>query len=573
MLADHGSFKEMHGDLRPADPLGFADRLPYPQRLREAQERTGLGEAVVTGTAQIDGRDCVLIVLDFNFLGGTMGTVVGEKVTLALEFAAAHRLPGIAVCSSGGARMQEGMLSLVQMAKTTAAAVRLHAARVPLISVLTDPTTGGIYASFANQGDVILAEPGALIGFAGPRVIEQTTGELPPEGTHRAEFLLEHGLIDALVPRARLRGTLATLLSFVSGHYQVSRRSAGRHGEALPQVESDAPASAWEAVRLARHPDRPTALDYIGRIFPTFVELHGDRLFGDDPAIVTGLGALGERGVVVIAQERGRGAARDLRRGGRPYPEGYRKALRMLRLAARWNLPVLTFIDTPGAYPGFEAEARGLALALSECLGYMSVVPVPTIATVIGEGGSGGAFALAVADRVLMLEHAIYSVIAPEGAAAILYRDAGRASELASALKLTAHDCLQLAVIDTLVPEPEDGAHRDPDYAAALLRSYLLDALIALGEGTARRRVDARYKRFRGMGRDLSRYQQVVGREVAELARRVEPERGVRARFGRLAEILAARLPHRDGGGQGEVHPASAHAGGPRRDGGGVVDG
>ena len=564
LLVDHHSFKEMHADLHSSDPLRFADRLPYPQRLREAQERAHLDEAAVIGTAAIGDRECVLIVLDFAFLGGTMGTVVGEKVTLALEFAAERRLPCIAVCSSGGARMQEGMLSLVQMAKTAAAAMRLHRARVPLITVLTDPTTGGVYASFANQGDVILAEPGALIGFAGPRVIEQTTGERAPEGTHRAEFLLEHGLLDAIVPRVRLWGALATLLGFTARRYHVARRSSSRQAESAPPPVLESPGAAWDAVQLARHPERPTAIDYIGRIFPAFVELHGDRLYGDDPAIVVGLGELGERAVVVIAQERGRGVERERRRGGRPYPEGYRKAHRMLRLAARWNLPVLTFIDTPGAYPGFEAEARGLALALSECLGYMSVVPVPTIATVIGEGGSGGALALAVADRILMQEHAIYSVIAPEGAAAIIYRDAGRAADLASALKLTARDCMQLGVVDAIVPEPQDGAHRDPDYAATLLRAHLLDALIALGDTTGQRLIDERYKRFRGMGRDLSRYQQMVGREVEALAHRVRPERRIRDRFTRLAEILSDRFPHRDGENPEETQIPSAQPAGAR---------
>lgn len=543
-VVDHGAFKETSAALRSTDPLRFADRLPYPERLEEARVRTGLGEAVVTGTARVGGHECVVVVLDFNFLGGTMGTVVGEKVTLALELAAEKKLPAIAVCSSGGARMQEGMLSLVQMAKTTAAAVRLHQARIPFITVLADPTTGGIYASFANQGDIILAEPGALIGFAGPRVIEQTTGERAPEGTHRAEFLLAHGLIDAIVERPRLRGTLAALLGFFSSRGTQGRRP--RKAETLPAVEPAPPATAWDAVRLARHPERPTSLAYIQRILPGFFELHGDRQFGDDPAVVTGLADLDGHAVVVIGQERGDANAKEARRDGRMYPEGYRKVMRMLRLAARWNMPVLTFVDTPGAYPGFEAEARGLALALSDCIGLMSALPVPVITCVIGEGGSGGALALAVADRILMLENAIYSVIAPEGAAAILYRDAGRAAELASALKLTARDCLALEVVDTLVPEPEGGAHLDPDYAATLLRGYLVDALLPLVDVPGRRLADDRYKKFRRMGQKTARFHEVVTREVGELERRMRP-------FGRaweqvrvLADDLAGRLPLRD---------------------------
>jgi acetyl-CoA carboxylase carboxyl transferase subunit beta len=562
-LADHGSFVETDAGLRSTDPLGFTDRLPYPERLQEARSRTGLGEAVVTGSARIGGHECILIVVDFQFLGGTMGTVVGEKVTRALELGSERRLPCIAVCSSGGARMQEGMLSLVQMAKTTAAAVRLHAARVPLITVLADPTTGGVYASFANQGDVILAEPGALIGFAGPRVIEQTTGEQAPEGTHRAEFLLAHGLLDAIVARPRLAGYLATLLDFfsASARYRLSRRHG--HDEGQPPVatatDTDA-AAAWDAVRLARHPDRPTALDYIRRILPSFVELHGDRLYGDDPAIVAGVARLGERAIVVIAQERGRGGDRERRRGGRAFPEGYRKAVRMLRLAARWNVPVVTFIDTPGAYPGFEAEARGLALALSDCLGVMSAVPVPTIAAVIGEGGSGGALALAVADRILMQEHAIYSVIAPEGAAAILYRDAGRAAELASALKLTARDCQRLGVVDALVPEPEGGAQLDPDYAAARLRAAILDALLALGARDGRRLADDRYRKFRHMGHDAAPYHRAVAREVEEVTRRAGPLGRARQRLRELTDHLVEGHPT---GGEGEPEAPDAAPGGP----------
>lgn len=543
-IVDHGSFHETSASLLSTDPLHFADRLPYPERLEEARTRTGLGEAVVTGTARIGGHECVVVVLDFHFLGGTMGTVVGEKVTLALELAAEKTLPAVAVCSSGGARMQEGMLSLVQMAKTTAAAVRLHRARIPVITVLADPTTGGIYASFANQGDIILAEPGALIGFAGPRVIEQTTGERPPEGTHRAEFLLAHGLIDAIVERPRLRGTLATLLGLLTSRAGQSRRRP--KADPLPAIEPAPPASAWDAVRLARHPERPTSLDYIRRMLPGFFELHGDRQFGDDPAVVTGLADLDGHAVVVVGQERGDASTKQARRDGRMYPEGYRKVMRMLRLAARWNMPVLTFIDTPGAYPGFEAEARGLALALSDCIGLMSALPVPVIACVIGEGGSGGALALAVADRILMLENAIYSVIAPEGAAAILYRDAGRAAELASALKLTARDCLTLEVIDTLVPEPPGGAHLDPGYAATLLRGYLLNALLPLVDLPGRRLTDERYKKFRRMGQKTARYKEVVTRQVGELERHARPLGRAWEQLRVLAEELAERFPHRE---------------------------
>jgi acetyl-CoA carboxylase carboxyl transferase subunit beta len=542
-LADPGSFQETNRALVSADPLTFADTRSYPERLAEAQERTGLTEAVVTGTARIGGHPCVLIVCDFNFLGGSMGSVVGEKVALALELAADRRLPCIAICSSGGARMQEGMLSLVQMAKTSAAAVRLHQERVPFVSVLTNPTTGGVYASFATQADIILAEPGALIGFAGPRVVEQTTGERLPPGSHTAEFVLEHGQIDGIVVRTRLRGTLATLLGLFAG----GRAPEPPRHEPAPAPGAARP-SAWATVQLARRPDRPTTADYLRELMPNFIELHGDRVYGDDPAVICGLGSLDGVPLVVIGQERGHGDER--RRGGRMYPEGYRKALRVMRLAAHLRLPLLTLIDTPGAYPGLPAEERNLAGALSQALGTLSILPVPVITVVIGEGGSGGALALGVADRILMLEHAIYAVIAPEGAAAILYRDAERAEEIAAALKLTAHDCLALGVIDGIVPEPAGGAHHDPRYAALQVKAAVLAALGELQRRGERRLLEERYRKFRRMGQQTADARAVVAREIAELQQEVSRRLGGReavAReigesIGELQQSLTRRL-------------------------------
>src|ERR671933_1481767 len=259
LLADPDSFQPSNPSLVSVNPLLFHDRVSYRERLERARRETGLNEAVVTGTARINGRDCVLAVFDFDFMGGSMGSVVGEKVASALEVAADRRTPFISIVATGGARMQEGMLSLVQMGKTTAAAMRLHQAGVPSITVLTNPTTGGVYASFASQGDFLFAEPGALIGFAGPRVIEQMTGEAPPAGTHTAEFLLRHGQLDAVVDRARLRGVLATLLQLFH-----PRGHADARGNVEPyRPPTTQPTSAWQEVELARRPDRPTATDYI----------------------------------------------------------------------------------------------------------------------------------------------------------------------------------------------------------------------------------------------------------------------------------------------------------------------
>ena len=512
MLLDDGSFEETASQLVSVDPLLFSDTMSYRERLAHAREKTGLSEAVVTGIGRINGNAAVLAVLDFEFMGGSMGSVVGEKVTLAMEMALKRRLPFISIAASGGARMQEGMLSLVQMAKTTGAALRLRQRGIPYISVLTNPTTGGVYAGYASQGGIVLAEPGALIGFAGPRVIEGVTGQPPPKDAQTAEFLLAHGMIDAVVERGRLRNVLATLLHLLDNPFRLAQRS-----DELYRPDPRPPASAWEAVQLARHERRPTSEDYIQRMMPQFVELHGDRVHGDDPALIGGIGDLGGISVVVLAQERGRGDGSARRNEGRMRPEGYRKAARLMRLAGELRLPLVTFIDTPGAALDFDAEANGLAQSISGCLAAMSILPVPIVAAVIGEGGSGGALALGVADEILMQENAIYSVIAPEGAAAILYHDVERAQQVADALRLTAADCRGLGAVDTIVPEPEGGAHQDPDYAALLLRNFVVDALVGLRGRPAARLVDARYRKFRRLGQPEAHLRQTVAREIEGL--------------------------------------------------------
>ncbi len=513
LIVDPESFEEFSRHLVSVDPLVFSDRLPYRRRVLDAREQTGLTEAAVSGTARILGIPVVLVVLDFRFLGGSMGSVVGEKITMAFERAAEKKMPIITVAASGGARMQEGMLSLMQMAKTVAAAKKLHDAHVPFVSLLTHPTTGGIYASFATQGDVILAEPKALVGFAGPRVIKGTSGrdDIP---SHTAEFLFGQGFVDQVVDRTRLRDTLSTILRILNSRPQLSKD--GKRSTTAP-ASGDRP--AWEIVQIARHPERPTALDYIRRMSQQFVELHGDRLYGDDPAIVGGLGEIAGRGVVFIGHERGHGD--ESRRGGQALPEGYRKATRLMELAARLRLPVVTLIDTPGVYLGEGSEERGIAMALSENLALMSSLPVPVVAVIIGEGGSGGAIALGLADRVLMLENAVYSVIAPEGAAAILFRDASRAPEVAESLKITAADCLRLEVIDEIVPEPEGGANRDPNYASALLLDSLTDRLAELLDMSTDRLVRERYRKFRRMGQHNTYLRELVAQEATDLISRV----------------------------------------------------
>ncbi|MFC0032920.1 acetyl-CoA carboxylase carboxyltransferase subunit alpha [Micromonospora chaiyaphumensis] len=504
-LVDPDSFTPLPDRAVRVDPIGFVDALPYPHRLGAARAGSGLDEAVLCGTARIGGHPVALAVMDFRFLGGSLGCAVGELITRTAERALADATPLVLVTASGGARMQEGALSLMQMATVSQAVAGLREAGLLTVSVVTDPTYGGVAASFATNTDVVLAESGARLGFAGPRVIRQVTGATLPEGFQTAEFLLRHGQIDLVVPRHALRGRLTALLAAAEAGRRVpvprqepAPRPAPAAG-AAPAVTGPA-RDAWETVRTARHPGRPTTLDYLETAFDGFVELHGDRLGADCPAVVGGLARLDGRPVMVIGHQKGHTTAELVARNfGMASPAGHRKALRLMRLAARLRLPVVTLVDTPGADPGVDAEQQGQAAAIAENILALSVLPTPVVAVVTGEGGSGGALALAVADRVLMLEHAVYSVISPEGCAAILWPDSSAAPQAARALRLTAADLCRLGVVDEVVPEPAPAAHGDPAGAAELLGRAVaanLAPLLAVPPATLVRRRRQRFRRF-----------------------------------------------------------------------------
>ena len=371
--------------------------------------------------------------------------------------------------------MQEGILSLMQLPKTVCAVEDLHDARIPMITVMAHPTTAGVLASFASLGDVTIAEPGALIAFTGPRVVQQTTREKLPEDFGLAEQNLRFGHLDAIVPRPEQRElprppAEAVRVTERDQELNLRRRLSGLSrlpllrgarvdGEAerleqqLERLKADTSDEAiWRSVELARHPDRPYTLDYVERFVDDWVELHGDRGRADDGALVTGLGSLDGRTIVLIGHQKGRDVKERLdRQFGMAYPEGYHKAMRVMEIAERFGFPVVSLVDTPGAYPGVAAEQHGQGGAIARSQAEMARLTVPTVACIIGEGGSGGAIAIAVSDRVLMQENAIYSVITPEGCAAILWRDAGEAKKAAAAFKPDALHCLELGVIDGVV--------------------------------------------------------------------------------------------------------------------------
>ncbi len=495
LVTDKQSFEEWDVDLEGKDPLEYPD---YPGKIASLKEKLRIDEAVTTGRCTIHGEETVIAVCDARFLMGSMGYVVGEKITRAVEKATELRLPIVIFTCSGGARMQEGMVSLMQMAKTSAALKKHSDAGLLYITVLTDPTTGGVTASFGMLGDIILAEPGALVGFAGPRVIEQTIGQKLPEGFQRAEFLVSHGLIDGIIRRDDMKDMLARLLHM---HRMPSKEEGLLTNKLTIPEQSRTHAdhvTAWERVLTARASDRLTSKDYIKGIFSYFIEMHGDRHASDDGSTVGGIAYLDGYPVTVIGQQKGRTTKENIVRNfGMPSPEGYRKALRLMKQAEKFHRPIINFIDTPGAYPGLEAEEHGQGEAIARNLYEMSNLKVPVLSIVIGEGGSGGALALAVANEVWMMENATYTILSPEGFASILWKDGKRAAEAAGIMKVTAAELKQLGIVEQVIEEPLPACADNCQELCRLMRKMIRKFIYENIDKDPAALAAERYQRFR----------------------------------------------------------------------------
>ena len=505
MIADEGTFEEWDTMMEISNPLSYKG---YEDKVKKLQEKTQLDEAIVTGKARIGGVSVALGVCDSRFLMASMGENVGEKIARAVEKATDEGLPVVLFACSGGARMQEGLVSLMQMAKTSAALKRHSDAGLLYISVLTNPTTGGVTASFAMLGDIILAEPNALIGFAGPRVIEQTIRQKLPKGFQRSEFLLEHGFIDQIVERKNMKEALAKLLKMHCKNLCIEAETVQKNLvkslENLPKTKENmagiSEKTAWEHVVLARSKERPTGKDYIPWLFDHFTELHGDRLFGDDPALIGGIGYFNGVPVTLLVQEKGNGTKENIAHNfGMVSPEGYRKSLRLMKQAEKFHRPVICLVDTPGAFCGLEAEERGQGEAIARNLFELSGLKVPVLSIVIGEGGSGGALALAAGDEVWMMENSIYSILSPEGFASILWKDSGKAKEAAEVMKLTAADLKRLGIIEMVIPEKEPLTRENMAAVMELLKEQIGEFLKNYQNLNLEKLLNKRYSRYRNL--------------------------------------------------------------------------
>ena len=464
LLFDDMTWEKIELPIVSDDPLQFTDRMPYSERLQAMRTETGCHDAITTADGHIGGIETTVCVLNGDFMMGSMGRAAGEGIIASIEHAITTHRPFIMVTSSGGARMQENILSLMQMARTTAAVNKLHAHGIPYIVILTDPTYGGVTASFAMLGDIHIAESGARIGFAGRRVIEQNIREKLPSNFQTAEYLYEHGMVDMVSPRVELHDRLAKILRVLTKqpHTPKQINVATPTPDASKRTRGMGETDAYDKVLLARDENRPHFLDYINGIVDDWTYLAGDRLYAEDPAMGSGIGFWQDIPAVIIGQEQGRDiATRQKHRFGMANPDGYRKAQRMMRLAEKFDLPIISLFDTAGAFAGREGEERGQSQAVASSIATGLSVHAPYIAVNVGQGGSGGAIAIGTGDRILMLENAIYSVIAPESCASILWKDNKFKAIAAQAMQLTASDMARMRVIDEIVREPAGGAHTD----------------------------------------------------------------------------------------------------------------
>ncbi|MGH9062724.1 MAG: CoA transferase [Acidimicrobiales bacterium] len=439
---DESSFSAWDDEIVSGDPLGFSDSRPYTDRLAEARASSGASESVLTGTATIDGRAVVLIAGEFRFIAGTMGVAAAERIVRALERAEELRSPVLALATSGGARMQEGALALVQMTKTAAAVQRYRSGGGCLIVYLTHPTMGGVLASWGSLGTFQFAMPGALLGYTGPRVVASLLGSPLSGEAQQSETLLAHGLLDDVFPIEELRGRTSRILA-VLGASPPSPQELSRDG-----LSTSGPLTPWESVQRTRDPHRPGASELIDACVTALTPLSGDGLGGgDDASCLAGVCLLMGRPVALVAQ---------VRHGDKPSrmtPPGFRKGRRLLRLAEELHLPVVCVVDTPGPELSEEAETSGLAREIASTLADLSALRVPTVSVLLGEGGGGGAIAFLLADRVVAAQRSWLAPIAPEAASSILYRTPDRAEDVANSQHIAASDLSSLGIVDMTVPE------------------------------------------------------------------------------------------------------------------------
>lgn len=484
MVLDPGSWQSW--DATPVQPQVLAPS--YRDDLEAASRRSGLDEAIVTGEGTLRGRRVAVACCEFSFLAGSVGVAAAERLVLAVERATRECLPLVVSPASGGTRMQEGTVAFLQMVKISAAVAQHRAQGLPYLVYLRHPTTGGVLASWGSLGHVTVAEPGALVGFLGPRVYEALYGEPFPPGVQQAENLYEHGLVDAVVPPEALRELAADALDVLAA----PREGLPVVADVAPEPVPDVP--AWESVERSRRTERPGVRELLRTAANTVTALHGTGGGESEPGLLLGLARFGSAPCLVLGQDRSRQID-----GALLGPAGLRHARRGMRLASELGLPLVCVIDTPGAALSKEAEEGGLAAEIARCLAELVLLPSATVCLILGQGAGGGALALLPADRVVSAQHGWLSPLPPEGASAILHRTTGRAAEIAAAQGVRSLDLLRDGIVDRIVVERPDASDEPQEFLSRLGRvlEHELTVLLAQ-EPTGRMAV--RLSRYRRLG-------------------------------------------------------------------------
>jgi acetyl-CoA carboxylase carboxyl transferase beta subunit len=483
MVLDPGSFASWDDKL-----VTVAADEEYAADLARARERTGLDEVVVTGEGCLHGRRVAVVACEFGFLGGSLGVAGAERLVTAIERATSEQLPILASPVSGGTRMQEGTVAFLQMVKISAAVAQHKQAGLPYLVYLRNPTTGGVLASWGSLGHVTVAEPGALVGFLGPRVYEALYGEPFPEGVQVAENLYDHGLVDAVLPPEEVAAIADRALSVLLARRDVPGVERVPQDDDLPDVP------AWESITRSRREERPGVRRLLRYAATDIVPLNGTGEGERDPGLLIALARFGGAPCVVLGLDR-RGQTAERPMG----PGALREARRGMRLARELRLPLVSVIDTPGAALSKEAEEGGLAGEIARCLAELVMLEAPTVSVLLGQGTGGGALALVPADRVIAAQHGWLSPLPPEGASAIVHRDTEHAPEMAQKQGVRSKDLKANGIVGVIVPERPDAAD-EPEEFCRRLGDVLSGELADLLRQEDGRRFDARLDRYRRLG-------------------------------------------------------------------------
>ena len=513
LIIDRGTFKEINKNLSSNfEQIAQEELENYDEKIKSDQFRTGLNEAVVTGTAKINGEDIIIIALDFGFLGGSMGLIVGEKVALAYELASKKNLPAITIINSGGSRIQEGVISLMQMSKTVSAANLLKNSNIPMITILCNPSTGQTMSSFATISDIIIGEPGAKIGYSSYRKLKNKNSD-DSRKQYTSEEFLTNGFIDLVVSRDELKYKISVLISILKPKYSYKSKKLK-----ITKNKNLKFNNALESLKISRNIDRPKSSIYINNIFSEFIELHGDRIGNDDNSVIIGIGKIVNEPFILVAQER-RVITKSNNNVSRNYnnkimPSGFRKANRALKLAEKFKIPCLCLVDAVYPELSLKSEYSGLAYSISELLSSKLSLETPILSIIIGEGGSETALAFSIADSIMMQKNSIFTPLSPEEAAKIRLGDSRKVKEISNMMRFTSEDCLKLGIIDRVIDEPNEGSHQNHLESSKLLQEGIIEELSLIKNVYPKTLAKRRANKFRKMGDYSQKYKTDLKTEI-----------------------------------------------------------